>query len=336
MAQFHILHASDLHMALFPYKASMPSLTIPALSWLGKVAFWRQASHDPNVVAAFGELAERYYPITDVLLVTGDLATTGEPHDLQAAYTCYPAAPANNLVHVTAAGDPTLYRWASAGKLDLLPGNHDRFHPAYKGYRPGNGEFENVFCPSTGQQFWPKGQTVARGFAVQRGPWELHVIKADFSLPASHHGKSFYWLPGWLGQGTVDPTVLGLLKQETEDARAEIASRGSIPITLWAIHFDPTSTDEVLKLLDSEDLCQAAWELCVPLILCGHTHESKIKPLSDRTVAFVCGTSGQAGPGHKDCQIIGVDADDYGAKPPVFHVAWFRYGAGQFHFIGMR
>jgi hypothetical protein len=316
MALFRLLHASDPHMAAVPFTAG------PPLSGFlkGLAKYWRQVSHDPAPLRAFVQFAHLNQQCFDAVLVSGDLSTTGDTADLQAAYDLYTAPPANPTTCLTAAGEPTLRYWASNSLLDLLPGNHDRFRSVKARYRPGGRRFDTVFCPPGGLQFWCAGQGVAHGIALLRSPWVLHVVKADFTLRRYDGGKPFYWLPGWLGQGRVKQSVLDLLTAATTQARDEYANQGWSPITLWAIHFDPFTTDATLSLLESEKLAQAAKDLNVPAILCGHTHESKLKPLSDATCVFACGTTAQADSPQWDCQAIEVDADDAGNRPPTIRV----------------
>jgi hypothetical protein len=332
MALFRILHASDLHMAALPF---MPGGS--TVGWPRKLAkHWRQTSHDPAPLRAFVQFAHKNQNAFDALLVSGDLATTGERPDLAAAYNLYTALPANATVCVTSTGEPTLVQWATAGKLDLLPGNHDRFRSVKQLYRPGSQVFDRVFCPHLGTRFWCAGQGVAHGVSILRANSVLHIVKADFTLRRGDGGKRFYWLPGWLGQGRVDQTVLDQLVDATKQVRDDYEKQGWKPITLWAIHFDPSTTDQTLLLLEWEKLAQAARDLKVMGILCGHTHESKIKPLSDSTFVYACGTTAQAGSPQWDCQAIEVLTDDSGVSPPTIRVNWYRHDNGQFSFIASR
>jgi hypothetical protein len=255
---------------------------------------------------------------------------------LAAAYQLYAAAAANPAVATTPAGEPTLVHWANSGTLDLLPGNHDRFRSLANLYRAGGVVFDQVFDPKKGISFWNARQGVAHGVAVRRGTSVLHIVKADFTLRRGDGGQRFYALPGWLGQGRVEQTVLDNLMAATKDARLRYTDEGWNPVTLWAIHFDPFATDQLLLLLESEKLAKAAQELNVAAILCGHTHESKLKPLSDRTVVYVCGTTAQAGSPQWDCQSIEVITDDNGKLPATLRVAWYRYDGTQFSPVGFR
>lgn len=321
MAMFRILHASDPHMATVPFR-------------LG--TYWHQPSHDLNALKAFVAFAHRNRNAFDAVLVSGDLATTGDRTDLVAAYQLYTAAAANSVVAITPAGEPTLVHWANSGTLDLLPGNHDRFRSRAHLYRAGGRVFDQVFDPKKGMSFWSAKQGVAHGVSICRGASVLHIVKADFTLHRGDSGKWFYMLPGWLGQGRVEQTVLDDLVAATKHARCQFTDEGCHPVTLWVIHFDPFATDQVLLLLESAKLAKAAQELNVVAILCGHTHETKLKPVSDKTVVYVCGTTAQAGSPQWDCQSIEVVTDDNGTLPATIHVDWYRYDGTQFSPIGSR
>jgi hypothetical protein len=163
-------------------------------------------------------------------------------------------------------------------------------------------------------------------------------LKADFTLRGHDRGLRFYGLPGWLGQGRVRRATLwgrpGLkgLVDETKQWHDFYRQEGLIPVLIWAIHFDPFTTDGTLQLLGSDLLVQAAQDAGVTAILCGHTHESKIKPLSATTTVYACGSTAQAGSPQNDCQVLEVDVPEDGSAGPSVRVTWFRYdnASGQF------
>jgi 3',5'-cyclic AMP phosphodiesterase CpdA len=339
MPDFYLLHASDLHLAAIPRSAGWPAA--PVLNALAGLPFgqryrrflrWvaqagRQTSHDPNVLRAFAQFVYVHQNNFDVLLLTGDMATTGNAGDLQVGYDFVTPAGTPNVAFL----NPT----PTAHRIQLLPGNHDRYRPTSLIqprsllYRPGGTQFDTAFNPAAGSQFWTAGQGV-QGFSIPRGGHTLHVLMADFSLPAGDRGQAYYGLPGWFGQGRVGPHVLqqlGTLTQHLHGPRATV---------VWAIHFDPFTTDGALLLLDSTALRQELHRLqragvVVPAVLCGHAHESKTKPLTDGTTVFACGTTTQAfAEQGNDCQLVTVTAPPAG--PATVAAAEYRYDgtAGQF------
>jgi 3',5'-cyclic AMP phosphodiesterase CpdA len=86
MTRFRLLHASDLHLAAVPYQYGLPE------SWSAVVRFRCSptlvSSQDPDLQKAFAIFAASV-PADgvdyDVLVLSGDIATTGQPRDLQAA-----------------------------------------------------------------------------------------------------------------------------------------------------------------------------------------------------------------------------------------------------------
>lgn len=336
MALFRVLHASDLHVGRAPFTSLAAQM-----GWLTRVANgWPLVSHNPAALRAFVRFAFNNRRAFDTLLISGDLATTGSPRDLRSAYRLCSDRAATPGVCMTASGEPTLTYWAKSGKLDILPGNHDRYRSRARLCRPGGSVFDDVFCPTKGPQLWCAGQGVAPGTAIRKGSTVVHIIKADFSLRRGDHGRPSYRLvPGWLGQGRVNQVVLDELVSVTDNVRDQITRRGWVPITLWAIHFDPTSSDPTLALLDSKLFGDAADTADVSAVLCGHTHETKIKPLSSRATALVCGTTSQARSSLAaltfwDCQVIELECSDDDGTLDSIRVQWYRYERGQFRLIG--
>ena len=255
------------------------------------------------MLRAFAAFAWANRRAIDSLVITGDLSTTGSRRDLVAAPDLFTTW-ANGPSVLTAGGQPTLHRWYSNGRLDVLPGNHDRYRTAPRLYRPGGTKFDTVF--GTPQPpLWTAKQGHCMGVLAQKGKTRLHILGADFTLQKKNPGKRFYWLPGWLGQGRVRPGLLAALVKETKSWHGLHEGQGCNVANVWLIHFDPFSTDATLQLLDSNLLVQAAKDACVSAILCGHAHESKTKPLSGSTIVFACrdhvpgGHASQRLPGHR-------------------------------------
>lgn len=85
MTTFRLLHASDLHLAVRPYQYGLPH------SWWEVIQFRRSplevTSHDPDLQTAFAAFAASLPPDGidyDLMVLSGDLATTGRSQDLAA------------------------------------------------------------------------------------------------------------------------------------------------------------------------------------------------------------------------------------------------------------
>lgn len=353
MARFRLLHASDFHIAQTPYWAGEP--TNPWLARLTRLG--RQKSYDPSVLDAFakwiwwnGGFAPDSGPLPfDAILLTGDMAATGDIVDLQEAYGFVDNPPAIGSYR-TPAGKPTLAFAQKFNLIRLLAGNHDRYRSGFSFYLPGGTVFDSVFCPGAGggNNYWceKQGFTFARSWTKGRAALQIWMI--DFSLRSLDRGKRHYGLPGWLGQGRVlreslygpegtpaAPTPASLVSQTLSRYQKAIG-QGLAPIVIWAMHFDPFSTDALLQLLNSDLLIAATRKAGVSAILCGHTHESKVKPLSPTTAVFACGTTSASGDEpNNDFQVLEIEVPDTGPLVPSFRVTWYRYdspplGAGYF------
>ena len=145
MVTFRLLHASDFHLAETPYKAGTTTA-----GWVAKFKPkklsrpWLQISHDPHVLRAFAVFAHGIAHEIDALIVTGDLSTTGRRVDLHAA-KAFLTDPAVGATPLTSEGEPTLSAYGKRNRLDVLPGNHDRYRSAARLYRPGGTVFDSVF-----------------------------------------------------------------------------------------------------------------------------------------------------------------------------------------------
>lgn len=341
MALFRLLHASDFHIAQTPYWAGTPANPL-----LGRLTrHWRQTSYDPYVLEAFaqwvwwnGGFSSGDGPKFDAILLTGDMATTGEMADLREAYQFVDSPPYAGTF-LNAVGKPTLGFAKPYNLINLLPGNHDRYRSGFSLYLPGGTNFDAVFCPGAaiGKPYWCQEQ----GFAFAGGPRARNasvlIWTIDLSLRGKDRGKRHYGLPGWLGQGRVlreilygakgtptAPTPASLVRQ-TVSWRQHAIGQGLTPVVLWAMHFDPFSTDGLLQLLDSKLLIHATNQASVSAILCGHTHESKVKPLTSTTTVFACGTTAATFEPHNEFQVLEIDVPDNGSQVPAFRVTYYRY-----------
>lgn len=313
MARFDVVHASDLHFGAEPNRLTSP-LEDP-LGWADVIARdgrqnaggrrrffrWRHpASHDEEV---FERFADRITQIEasdgiDLVVLSGDIATTGHTNDLAAAVDALTAPFATAArPYLSPDGRPTL--GARVGEIIVIPGNHDRFRP--NTLLPGNQNFEASFG-----QFWrAQGSTTGRVSAkilaeigIQQRPTgeKLAVVCADFSLRSwfHQHGALCY-----VGQGRVYGDVLYDLVRKTNSLLASEPR----PAILWVVHFPPSweACANNMKLIGERHLVAAAHRLGVPIILSGHQHKHRIYRLSmkrqqaraRRPLMIVAGTAAQ-------------------------------------------
>src|SRR5947209_20602223 len=95
MDTFRLLHVSDFHFAVCPRMIEFPD-TPAALQVLavGR-GHLGPSSHDPDLAEAAARFLYRQPNRFDLVLVTGDLATTGHPADLAVAAEYFFAPPAS-------------------------------------------------------------------------------------------------------------------------------------------------------------------------------------------------------------------------------------------------
>jgi 3',5'-cyclic AMP phosphodiesterase CpdA len=128
---FQILHLSDFHFCTVPRRvnpwkivkqrlrerfADQPALTLNPTIWLPE-------SHCPDLARQVARKAFQLRRQIDLMVISGDLATTGLDEDLKIAQG-YINTPAQRQ-YLTENGTATLN--FSRARIFLMPGNHDRF-----------------------------------------------------------------------------------------------------------------------------------------------------------------------------------------------------------------
>ncbi len=347
---YHVLHASDFHISKVPYSTGRAGARPPLLSRL-KLAFsrfkrFKLVSHDDAVLRAFAQFLYKYAhegQKFDLVALTGDLATTGYDTDLKQAHEFLESRVADWVKLENASHEPTI-SFANA-LVELLPGNHDRYRrnaSPRKFCKSGGTRFNTIF-----NAYWSVGQGAQPWRIIQKvGQRPLALAAADLTLERGDDGKRVFFLPGYFGQGRVRTdarsplqSLRGVTTRLRDECRYKYGS--AHPVLIWAIHFDPSATDELLKLLDSDYFIHAAAEDGVAAVLCGHTHDAKVKPLSEVTTAYVCGTTSQACTSSTrdhsttvhDCQMVTVDAPEASTEAPDVEVTWYRYHVVQGKFL---
>ena len=263
MTTFRLLHVSDLHIAEEPDQWDIVSAYRLFRKWELSSALQRArlpwvtpSSYDRDLARAVARFAKTYAEKVDVILVTGDIATTGLAADLRTAHQFISASPARGSRSIN--NFPTLN--SSRLPIFLLPGNHDRFGSSYTA-SPNDRRFDTVFSA-----FWPSGAGVSVNY-VRRRNEALCVIAADFTLERRDDAHS---IAGVWGQGRVYASRLRSLVQATVHARTQQPE----PAVVWAIHFPPVSSDvePALSLIDGRAVAVAARLHNVPFIFAGHVH----------------------------------------------------------------
>ncbi|MEO5360796.1 MAG: metallophosphoesterase [Nitrospirota bacterium] len=270
MPRYRILHISDLHIASPGNRASLKKI----IAYLIKNNHEIIAKQIGNIHKVIAKLIKILYEIYDkdalmaltstmhdlrecydAILISGDIANTGTPEDIDYALTLFQK---DHIRYM----DECLPITYSFDKLDkdivLVPGNHDRLSNT-------NGTaFDHYF-----KGYWNNTEKV-NARLLENADIKLAIICADFSLNSYN--------PLTIGNGRVHDDVLNKLVEKT----LELSSDGIA--SLWMIHFAPncehpaylgTRQGIPLKLVDYKKLTDAAAKANIKHIFCGHTHKSK-------------------------------------------------------------
>jgi hypothetical protein len=118
---------------------------------------------------------------------------------------------------------------------------------------------------------------------------------------------------------------------ELRDLTHKVRQKLQPCVVLWAVHFEPESTNIGLELLGNQLFVQAAAEGHVPAILYGHTHRSRVRALvGGITTAYVCGTTPQyyVGPHNANAlHVLDMDTPQDCSAPPTITCRRYAYDA---------
>lgn len=274
VSRFRLLHLSDPHFSAFPNCYGLPKAlrklrkgeAKPLLAASKKLSWF--SSFDST---AYGLLLRHISDLHsaepfDLIVVSGDVGTTGRILDQKAAY--------GRLFTRTPSSMEALADLDLGIPILVMPGNHDRY-----GGRP-------VFAPSFSAEFdkvfgneWRVCQS-AQLMDVRQLENGRHVIiaGADFSIPANDPRSCQRW--PICGNGLASQQVVSDLEDLTRHAQLRFPDS----VVIWCVHFPPETgphlpssmqgTPSGLELIDGDVLMQAAGRLDVYAVLCGHYHKS--------------------------------------------------------------
>lgn len=264
--KFSFIHLSDFHFCLEPRRINLlslaqrrPRLTLDTCLQqtkdYGFVSWAKPTSYAPHIVSGAAQFCYAHKNAVDGIIITGDLATTGQQTDIAAARDYTLAAAGDGFL--SQRNRPTLL--ASELPAWVMPGNHDKY--ADNAATPKSRNFELTF--GSLMPNFSRGV----GHKVRRKRDELlGLIFADFCLRERADATDRYIGP--YGQGRVYHDVLHELEARTRDLKRRYPN-----ITIiWAIHFAPYDCGSALALLDWQLVAKSAETHRVLATLCGHTH----------------------------------------------------------------
>jgi hypothetical protein len=352
--QIHILHISDLHLAQTALRKEI--LSVRKLTEIDTykrlINHESAASFNPVVVGAVSELAQKYSAILDGILITGDISTSGDKDDLKEAFDIVDGIPGSNhpLLGALTSNRHFPFDFPNDVPVFLLPGNHDRYYTDKKLYRPGSTDFHETFS-----KFWMKNQNV-KLCPIEKGSIRVGLVLADFSLNSIDECQvDFGFLNnildrlGWdkptkriagLAQGYVDEDILKEMVETANEFVESTKEEGKQPIVIWAIHFPPRFPvgkgrvekikSEFKKLVNENDLIEAAKNCDIRLIVAGHTHQPNFYRVDQIDVNCAGSTTqfmGEVGEIMDNyCHILRIDTDAKGFDISVFDFKYDKRG----------
>ena len=272
---WRIAHVSDCHFCATPRRANLWKFvkrrireangeatklspdTIPTV--------WLPESHCPEVAEFLARKIFLLRDQIDLLVITGDIATTGLTEDLKIGHAYSTNQPKEAYFDVD--GNATV--WSGRFPILLMPGNHDR-------YKNNDGEpncrtFDLLFTGHWG----PKDPNIATIILKRPQSVTLAIIAADFTLRTDADASPpRRWMR--YGQGYAYDDVVERLILKTSELRDRFSDIGII----WAIHFPPTKECSgfcgYLELRYHNRVIGAAYKSKISIILAGHIHDRKL------------------------------------------------------------
>lgn len=257
MANFRLLHITDLHISIPPDEGAIGELAL----WMALQFLYPSRARKP-VLQAVAALAFHLRNTVDTFVLSGDFADDGERRNLEAALS-FVDEPASHIdSYLTDDEFPTLFDPNRREySVFVTPGNHDRFRSATRRL-PGGTEFDNIF-----QSYWSNGLGGVQALTIAKSTGRLSLLSADLCLRQISHAPLNVW-----GQGMAYENTLEALKNLTSDVAAQYPDSGR----LWILHFPPLlDVEPALALRSASDVLDAAKSVGIKYIIAGHLHRNQ-------------------------------------------------------------
>lgn len=234
---FRLVHLSDLHFNANPRSPR------------GSGTHLFVSRHDPRAVqAVHGQLANAAPSSIDAVVISGDVASSGDSSDLK-------------LGRAFVDG---LSQLSSVRRVLVIPGNHDRYQDnGLSFFAPGNPEFERHFPQHRAFDVnlladisRPGGRLVLIGIDLCLNPLDPTIRFTTLQQP---------------GCGAAYASVLGRAERLTSFVR----SQGPAYV-VWVCHFPPDAQRSTLQLINDVSLVRSAQAVDINLALFGHTHSNGV------------------------------------------------------------
>lgn len=232
----------------------MPALTLE--HFLPISIFGFPASFDSDLTESAASFIYDQQGEYDLIVISGDLATTGHNEYLRAARSYTHGTP--SVAYHSNSGEPTIV--AETKKKLVIPGNHDRFRNVLGASADPHFDlvFDGVWDPPIASR------------VLEKDGSHLAILGADFCLRQDDDAEAIVVI-NRAGRGRVYDDILVQLISKTR----ELKSKDKAISIIWALHFPPTENcPSKFKLIGSGALEDAAEKNSVQLFLSGHLHRN--------------------------------------------------------------
>lgn len=298
MGNFRLLHATDFHICIEPNRKNRISLwregKQDSLEGFGKTDFrtarlrpgsgiqaanilggtfpqrffddFYFSSYRPEVSEQFARFVHFNKDAIDLIVLSGDLATTGLASDIKSAFDYFVINPNWRFGYSQSHYRPPI---DDSIPTVVIPGNHDRYRDSVG--RAGGNNFDLKF-----DGLWPIGRLKSKrvSYNAVGAEEQIIVIGADFTfkLNSDAIGQRGNRTARILGRGICHDDVLKDLISITTTLKSENPNAAIV----WATHFPVGMVeDDALALVNWEYVRDAAIANGIQVILAGHIHEKK-------------------------------------------------------------
>jgi hypothetical protein len=207
---------------------------------MGFFSLARPASYVPDIVSGVAQFCLERIAVTDGIIISWDIATTGMMSDINVAYSFLADRSRNGFV--SDARVPTLN--VGDKPIHILPGNHDKYWNTKA--RPNCKHFELKVA-----DYMKHLQCGVDHWVHRKREQYLGFVSADFALQSSMDAMDTVY--GKCGQGRVYGHVL----EELKNRALMLRTRYSAIRVIWVVHFAPFDCGYALQLIDFHDIVRA-------------------------------------------------------------------------------
>jgi predicted phosphodiesterase len=276
-----LLHISDTHFCEVPNRRNIMKLSQdpPALSLTrqGKKISTSvfPGSFDVDVAAGLASFVTDVGSELDLIIHSGDLATTGRPSDLDVAFVFVDGQPSG-----VADRSHRPHIQGHASKIFPCPGNHDKYKDNFG--NPFSPNFELKF-----KRYWrPQRYDIMYRYLPSEEK-RVCLVAIDFCLRSASDAE-FPAAKNKYGRGKAYPDILDRLNY----LMIELKSYSETTKFIWVVHFPPFDDCKSYELLlGYEEVSRLASKHGISLIVSGHLHRNSVSKTQFGTPILCAGSA---------------------------------------------